>query len=71
MAIAQAQQKAVTKYIKNHYDKITVFFEKGKKDILKNHCLKYGYSSVNEFVNKAIEKQIETDIFENIETGQK
>lgn len=57
MPIRKSQQKAVTKYMKEHYDSINVRVPKGKKDIIKSVAEKNG-DSINGFVNKAIDERI-------------
>lgn len=60
MPTTKAQQRAVTKYIKNNYDRIEVKTEKGQKDIIKAHAEKQG-ESVNGFIKRAIDEAIERD----------
>lgn len=57
VAVSKAQQKAVRKYINNHYDRLEITVPKGQKDLIKDIAEKNGYS-INGFVNKAIEEQI-------------
>lgn len=49
-------------YAKNNYDRIALSVNKGKKEELKVHCSKYGYKSLNDFINKAIDEKIERDL---------
>lgn len=60
MAISKAQQASVNKYVKSNYDRINVTMPKGRKDIIKAHAESQG-ESVNSFINRAIESQIERD----------
>lgn len=60
MPVSKAQQKAVSKYMKENYDEIKVRVEKGKKDIIKAHAESRG-ESVNSFIGRAIEQTIEQD----------
>ena len=60
MPASKAQQKAVSKYMKENYDEIKVRVEKGKKDIIKAHAESRG-ESVNSFIGRAIEQTIEQD----------
>lgn len=57
MPASKAQQKAVSKYMKENYDEIKVRVEKGKKAIIKAHTEKTG-QSVNGFINEAIDEKI-------------
>ena len=49
-------------YQKNNYDRIALQVDKGKKEELKIHCSKYGYKSLNDFINKAINEKIARDL---------
>lgn len=60
MATSKAQQKAVNKYMASNYDRINLTVPKGQKDVIKIHADSMG-ESVNGFINRAIEKQIERD----------
>lgn len=60
MAVTKAQQRAVSKYMKENYDEIKVRVDKGRKDIIKAHAESKG-ESVNGFINRAIEEAIERD----------
>lgn len=60
MPVSKAQQKAVSKYMKENYDEIKVRVEKGKKNIIKAHAESRG-ESVNSFIGRAIEQTIEQD----------
>ena len=60
MPASKAQQKAVSKYMKENYDEIKVRVEKGKKIIIKAHAESRG-ESVNSFIGRAIEQTIEQD----------
>ena len=57
MAISKAQQKAVNKYISNNYDRLYIFVDKGKKDIIKQYAKKHN-ESVNQYINIAIDNRI-------------
>lgn len=60
MPASKAQQRAVSKYMKENYDEIKVRVEKGQKDIIKAHAEARG-ESVNGFVNRAISETMERD----------
>ena len=53
MAVSKAQQKAVTKYVKNKYDRFGLTMPKGTLDTIKAHAEAQG-ESVNAFINRAI-----------------
>lgn len=57
---SKAQQRAVSKYMKENYDEIKVRVEKGQKEIIKAHAEAQG-KSVNGFINEAIEEKMERD----------
>ena len=60
MPVSKAQQKAVHKYIREKYDRQELTMPKGKKALVKAHAEKMG-ESVNTFVNRAIDEQMERD----------
>lgn len=60
MTVSKKQQASVNKYVKNNYDRINVTMPKGQKDIIKEHADARG-ESVNGFINRAINNQIERD----------
>ena len=60
MPASKAQQKAVSKYMKNNYDEIKVRVEKGRKAQIQAHAEIQG-ESVNGFINRAIAETIERD----------
>lgn len=51
-------------YIKNNYDQVRFTVKKGKKEELKIHCSKFGYKSVNDFINQAVNEKIARDLDE-------
>ena len=60
MPASKAQQKAVSKYMKENYDVYQIRMPKGKKDLIKAHAEAQG-ESINGFINRAIDNQIERD----------
>lgn len=60
MAISEAQQKAVNKYVKNNYDRINVTFPKGEKANIQAHAKTTG-ESVNAFITRAVKETIERE----------
>lgn len=60
MAVSKAQQKAVSKYMKENYDEIKVRVPKGQKDAIRAHAESHG-ESVNGFINRAIVEVTEMD----------
>lgn len=57
---SKAQQRAVSKYMKENYDEIKVRVDKGQKGIIKAHAEAQG-KSVNGFINEAIAEKMERD----------
>lgn len=60
MPASKAQQRAVSKYMKENYDEIKLRVPKGSKDALKAHAEKTG-ESVNAFIKRAITEVEEMD----------
>lgn len=60
MPISKKQQASVTKYVKEHYDRISVTVPQGKKEEIKSHAEEHG-ESVNGFINRAIDETMERD----------
>ena len=58
MPASKAQQKAVSKYMKENYDEIKIRMPKGKKAKIKAYADSKG-ESINGFVNRAIDKAME------------
>lgn len=58
--ISKAQQKAVSKYMKNNYDEIKTRVPKGRKAEIKTHAESNG-ESLNGFINRAIDETINRD----------
>lgn len=60
MPVSQAQQKAVSRYVKANYDRIEVKTPKGQKDKIKTHAESQG-ESVNGFICRAISEAMSRD----------
>ena len=60
MAVTKAQQKAVSKYMKENYDEIKIRISKGSKAEIKAHAEIQG-ESVNGFIGRAILEQMQRD----------
>lgn len=58
----QTKTQYKNEFLKNNYDQVRFTVKKGKKEELKEHCSKYGYKSVNDFINKAVNEKIERDL---------
>ena len=58
MPASKAQQRAVSKYMKENYDEIKVRVEKGQKEFISAHAEARG-ESVNGFINRAIDETME------------
>lgn len=60
MPASKAQQKAVSKYMKENYDVYQIRMKKGQKDTIKAHA-EARSESVNGFINRAIQETMERD----------
>ncbi len=60
MPASKAQQKAVSRYMKENYDVYQVRMPKGRKETIKAHAEAQG-ESVNSFINRAISEAMERD----------
>lgn len=60
MPASKAQQRAVSKYMKENYDVYQIRMPKGRKAEIKAHAEAQG-ESVNGFVNRAISETMERD----------
>ena len=60
MPASKAQQRAVSKYMKENYDVYQIRMKKGQKDMIKAHA-EARSESVNGFINRAIQETMEQD----------
>ena len=60
MTVSKKQQASVTKYVKEHYDRISLTVPQGKRAQIKAHADTQG-ESVNGFINRAIDETLERD----------
>lgn len=60
MPVSKAQQKAVSKYMKENYDELKVRLPKGQKNTIQAHAQAQG-ESLNAFINRAITETMERD----------
>ncbi len=60
MPASKAQQKAVSKYMKENYDVYQIRMKKGQRDTIKAHAAARG-ESVNGFIGRAISETMERD----------
>lgn len=60
MSYSEAQKNATAKYKKNNYKRIPFDVPIERYDAIKNHATKTG-ESVNGFINRAIDTQINID----------
>lgn len=68
MPASKAQQKAVSKYMKENYDVYQIRMKKGQKDMIKAHAAAQG-ESTNAFIGRAIQEAIERDTGAPTEAG--
>ncbi len=57
---SEARIRANNKYNAKMYDRINIAVKKGKKDTIKEHAEAQG-ESINAFINRAIDNQMEQD----------
>ena len=57
----KCDQRAVNKYIKNNYDRISLTLYKGQKDVIQAHANAHGYKGINAVISRAIRAQIIQD----------
>ena len=60
MPASKAQQRAVTKYVKNRYDRFGLTMPKGRLDEIKTAAAAVG-ESVNAYINGAIDARMGAD----------
>lgn len=60
MPVSKKQQASVHKYVKEHYDRISVIVPQGKREVIRDHAEAQG-ESINGFINRAIDEQMERD----------
>jgi len=58
---SKAQQKAVTRYTKNNYDRLEVRTPKGQGEEIKTHA-KHNGESMNAFLLRAIRETMQRDV---------
>lgn len=68
MPASKAQQKAVSKYMKENYDVYQIRMKKGKKAAIQAHAEAHG-ESVNGFINRAIDQTMSRDDLEASTAG--
>lgn len=61
MPISKAQQKATSKYQKEHYEDIKIRVKKGERERLKKDIFELGYDSVSKFMVDATNEKIERE----------
>lgn len=60
MTVSKAQQRAVSKYMKENYDVYQIRMPKGKKDDIKEAASAVG-ESMNQYIINAIDQRMERD----------
>ena len=60
MPASKAQQKAVSKYMKENYDVYQIRMPKGKKDAIKEAAAAVG-ESMNQYIIGAVDERMERD----------
>ena len=60
MPASKAQQKAVSKYMKENYDVYQIRMPKGRREVIKAAADAAG-ESVNAYINKAVDERMERE----------
>ena len=60
MPVSKAQQRAVSKYMKENYDEIKVRVPKGTKEIIQAHAAADN-KSVNAWIGEAIQEKLQEE----------
>lgn len=60
MPASEAQQRAVSKYVKAHYDRLNIVMPKGQKEVIQAAASSQG-QSVNAYINQAIQTRMESE----------
>ena len=60
MPVSKKQQASVSKYVREHYDRISITVPQGKREIIRAHAEDHG-ESINGFVNRAIDETMSRD----------
>ena len=60
MPVSKKQQASVHKYVRDHYDRISITVPKGKKEKIRDHA-ENQEESVNTFINRAIDETMAKD----------
>ena len=68
--LTEAQKRANYNYRKKVYEQITLNVKSGKKDIIKEYAKKTGFS-INNYINTAIDRQLEKDGYTKTENENK
>ena len=60
MPVSKAQQRAVSKYMKENYDVYQIRMPKGKKEVIKAAAQAQG-ESVNGYITRAVDERLERE----------
>lgn len=60
MAVSKKQQACVNKYMRDHYDRINLVVNQGKKEIIKAAAERRGMST-NAYINAAVDAALARD----------
>ena len=66
MPVSKAQQQSHRKWNESNLDRLYITVPKGQKDIIKTIAETKG-ESLNSYINKAIQNQIERDTIKNVD----
>ncbi len=65
--ISKAQQKAVKKYVKAHYDRIEFTAPKGYREKIQEHAAAADGESLSTYIRKAVDARMDTEDNANIQ----
>ena len=60
MAVSKKQQASVHKYVREHYDRISLTVPQGKKELIRMHAQSQG-ESLNAFIIRAADETMQRD----------
>ncbi len=63
------QQKYINNYMKEKYDRCIFNVPKGDKDKIQEHYKKLGYTSLNQYINELVRRDMNQNIKSDVSIG--